>query len=92
MFLTAILGYNKKTGKETLAIGGPRETHGDVYMRVAGRLDINDISGFVDSETLKYYNRKTAARIAAAMSGNKDADFESSEYHIGLRYNEKIGI
>ena len=92
MFLAAIIGYNKVTGKETLAIGGLRETHGDIYMRVAGRLDINDISGFVDRETFKYYSRARAARIAELMSGDKDADFGSSEYHIGLRYKETIGI
>ena len=85
MFLAAILGYNKRNGKLTLAIGLPTENHSDVYMRVAGRLDITDAFGFVDPVTFKYYNRKNAAVIAEKATGNHDLDFESSEGYLELR-------
>ena len=84
MFLAAIIGFDKKTGKEIVAIGLPNENHGDIYNRVAGRLDITDDSfGFVDPKTLKYYSRKNAASIAEQVTGDKDSDFESSEYYVG---------
>jgi hypothetical protein len=85
MFLAAIRGYDKKTGREVLAVGKPRETHGDIFCRVGGRLDIDDINGFVDSKTLKYHTRKAAAAIAEEVTGNEDMDFESSESYIELR-------
>ena len=85
MFLAAIIGNNKRTGKETIAIGTPRENHGDVYMRVAGRLDITDAYGFVDEDTLKYFNRKNASKVTEELTGDHDSDFESSEAYLELR-------